>query len=138
MNDNSGSKALGKVIYIDEAQIHDYLGELVRGTVEETLNAMLDAKADAMCRAKRYERSPDHIDTRAGSYNRRFHAKAGEVDLKMPKLRKQTFETAIIERDGRRETSIEEALMEIYLAASPSDELKTSPMGHTRQLRDGE
>jgi transposase-like protein len=88
----------------------------VRGTVEETLNAMLDAEADAMCGAQRYERSPDRIDTRAGHYNRKFHTKAGEVDLKMPKLRKQTFETAIIERYKRRETSIEEALMEMYLA----------------------
>ncbi|GAB3313153.1 hypothetical protein GCM10027428_13020 [Haliea atlantica] len=49
-------------------------------------------------------------------YERKFHAKAGEVTLKVPKLRKQTFETAIIERYKRRETSIEEALMEMYLA----------------------
>jgi hypothetical protein len=48
MNDNSETKTLGKVIHIDETQIHDHLGELVRGTVEETLNAMLDAEADAM------------------------------------------------------------------------------------------
>ena len=116
MNDNSETKTLGKVIHIDEAQIQDHLGELVRGTVEETLNAMLDAEADAMCGAQHYERSPDRIDTRAGHYNRKFHTKAGEVDLKMPKLRKQTFETAIIERYKRRETSIEEALMEMYLA----------------------
>jgi len=116
MNDNSETKTLGKVIHIDEAQIQDHLGELVRDTVEETLNAMLDAEADAMCGAQRYERSPDRIDTRAGHYNRKFHTKAGEVDLKMPKLRKQTFETAIIERYKRRETSIEEALMEMYLA----------------------
>ena len=116
MNDNSETKTLGKVIHIDEAQIQDHLGELVRGTVEETLNAMLDAEADAMCGAQRYERSPDRIDTRAGHYNRKFHTKAGEVDLKMPKLRQQTFETAIIERYKRRETSIEEALMEMYLA----------------------
>ena len=45
MNDNSETKTLGKVIHIDEAQIHDHLGELVRGTVEDTLNAMLDAEA---------------------------------------------------------------------------------------------
>lgn len=116
MKDNSETKTLGKVIHIDEAQIQDHLGELVRGTVEETLNAMLDAEADAMCGAQRYERSPDRVDTRAGHYNRKFHTKAGEVDLKMPKLRQQTFETAIIERYKRRETSIEEALMEMYLA----------------------
>jgi len=116
MNDNSETKTLGKVIHIEEAQIQDHLGELVHGTVEETLNAMLDAEADAMCGVQRYERSPDRIDTRAGHYNRKFHTKAGEVDLKMPKLRQQTFETAIIERYKRRETSIEEALMEMYLA----------------------
>ena len=34
----------------------------------------------------------------------------------MPKLRKQTLETAIIERYRRREPSVEEALMEMYLA----------------------
>lgn len=116
MNEDSESKTLGKVVSIDEARIQDHLGELVRGTVEDTLNAMLDAEADAMCGAQRYERSPDRIDTRAGHYNRKFHTKAGEVDLKVPKLRRQTFETAIIERYKRRETSIEEALMEMYLA----------------------
>ena len=34
----------------------------------------------------------------------------------MPKLRRQTFETAIIERYKRREASVEEALIEMYLA----------------------
>ena len=116
MKNNSETRALGKVVQIDEAKIQDHLGELVRGTVEETLNAMLDAEADAMCGAQRYERNPDRVDTRAGHYDRKFHSKAGEVNLKVPKLRKQTFETAIIERYKRRETSIEEALIEMYLA----------------------
>lgn len=110
------SKRLDKVVSIDEGRIRSHLGEMVRDTVEETLNAMLDAEADAMCGAKRYERSPDRVDTRAGSYSRKFHTKAGEVDLKMPKLRRQTFETAIIERYRRREVSIEEALIQMYLA----------------------
>ena len=41
----SDEKPMGQVIQIDEARIRDHLGELVRGTVEETLNAMLDAEA---------------------------------------------------------------------------------------------
>jgi len=110
------TKTLGKVVQIDERRIQDHLGELVRGTVEETLNTMLDAEADALCGAQRYARSPDRVDTRAGSYERSLHTKAGEVKLKMPKLRRQTFETAIIERYRRREASIEESLIEMYLA----------------------
>ena len=56
------TRTLGKIVQIDDARIQDHLGELVRGTVEETLNAMLDAEADALCGAQRYERSPDRID----------------------------------------------------------------------------
>ena len=33
-------------------------------------------------------------------YERKLQTKAGEVRLKIPKLRQQTFETAIIERYG--------------------------------------
>ena len=45
----------------------NHLSEMVRGTVEETLNAMLDAEADRVCGAVRYERSHARQDTRAGS-----------------------------------------------------------------------
>jgi putative transposase len=48
---------MAQVIQIDEARIRDHLGEMVRGTVEETLNAMLDAETDQLCGAGRYERS---------------------------------------------------------------------------------
>jgi len=116
MDDKTESKPMGQVIQIDEARIRDHLGEMVRGTVEEALNAMLDAEADRLCGASRYERSEARKDTRAGHYQRSLHTKAGEVGLKVPKLRRQTFETAIIERYRRRESSVEEALIEMYLA----------------------
>jgi putative transposase len=57
----------GLVIQIDEARIRDHLGEMGRGTVEETLNALMDAEADRLCGAGRYERSQGRQDTRAGS-----------------------------------------------------------------------
>ena len=110
------TQKLDKVIKIDETQIRDHLGELVRGTVEETLNKLLDAEADQLCNAARYERTEARKDTRAGHYKRGLHTKAGEVTLKVPKLRQHKFETAIIERYRRREASVEEALIEMYLA----------------------
>src|ERR1700749_2459497 len=112
----SDENPMGQVIQIDEGRIRDHLGEMVRGTVEETLNAMLDAEADQLCGAGRYERSQARQDTRAGSYERTLQTSAGDVNLKIPKLRRQTFETAIIERYRRRESSVEEALIEMYLA----------------------
>jgi transposase-like protein len=107
---------LSKVIKIDEGRIQNHLDQIVRSTVEQTLNDMLNAEADQLCRARRYERTDSRTDRRAGHYKRKLHTKAGEVELKVPKLRMAKFETAIIERYKRRESSVEEALMEMYLA----------------------
>jgi putative transposase len=108
--------ALSNVVRIDDERIRGHLDRVVRGTVEETLNALLDTEADRLCNAGRYERTEARRDTRAGHYERQLETKAGSVTLKVPKLRRQTFETAIIERYRRREASVEEALIEMYLA----------------------
>ncbi len=105
-----------QAIKIDADAVRGHLDELVRSTVEDTLNSMLEAEADELCKAKRYERSADRVDTRAGSYRRKLTTKAGEVELKVPRLRTLPFETQIIERYRRRESSVEEALVEMYLA----------------------
>ena len=105
-----------EAVSVDETKLKAHVDEVVRGSVEETLNTLLDAEADRICRAQRYERSPERVDTRAGHYERQLETKAGEVTLKVPKLRRLPFETAIIERYRRREASVEEALVEMYLA----------------------
>ena len=104
---------LGKVITIDDERIKNHLDQVVLGSVEETFNALLEAEAARLCNAQRYERDEARRDTRAGYCERKLQPKAGEVRLRIPK---QTFETAIIERCRRRESSVEEALIEMYLA----------------------
>jgi transposase-like protein len=104
------------LIRIEEEKIRSHVDQVVRETVEQTLNGLLQAEADDLCGAKRYVRSPERLDTRAGHYNRQLHTKAGEVTLQVPRLRNLPFETEIIERYRRRESSVEEALVEMYLA----------------------
>jgi transposase-like protein len=114
--ENRFNEDLREAIKIDADAVRGHLDQLVRSTVEETLNSMLETEADQLCKAKRYERSADRVDTRAGSYRRKLSTKAGEVELKVPRLRSLPFETQIIERYRRRESSVEEALVEMYLA----------------------
>jgi putative transposase len=128
---------LGNVITIDDERIKSHLDRVVRGSVEETLNALLDAEADRLCNAQRYERSEARRDTRAGHYERKLQTKAGEVKLRIPKLRTQTFETAIIERYRRRESSVEEALIEMYLAGVSGRGNHRCAVGHARVAIDG-
>lgn len=85
----------------------DNVGRIVRGAVEETLNALLDAEADRLCNACRYERTEARRDIRAGGYERKIHTSAGAAMPKVPKLQPRAFETAIIERYRRREISVE-------------------------------
>lgn len=104
------------VIEVDEQELRSHVSEVVRQSVEETLNGLLDAEADVLCQARRYERNAQRASSRAGYYERNLQTKAGTVQLKVPKLRHVPFETAIIERYRRRESSVEEALVEMYLA----------------------
>ncbi|UYO64391.1 IS256 family transposase [Acetobacterium wieringae] len=104
------------IIQFNQEIIHNELRDLVRNSVEETLNALLDQEADVLINADKYERSEDRNGHRSGHYKRNFHTTAGEVTLKVPKLKGIPFETAIIERYRRRECSVEEALIEMYLA----------------------
>ena len=104
------------IIHVDQDFIHKELKDIVRTSVEETLNAMLDAEADQLVQAERYARSSDRTGYRSGHYTRNLTTTSGDVKLKVPKLKHLKFETAIIERYRRRESSVEEALIEMYLA----------------------
>ncbi len=105
-----------KIVQLNEEVIKGELKELVRGSVEETLNGLLDAEAERLTQAARYERSEERQGYRSGHYSRNLTTTAGEVKLQVPRLKGISFETAIIERYRRRESSVEEALMEMYLA----------------------
>lgn len=109
-----------KIIQLNEDLIKhdlkDLVRDLVRSSIEETLNALLDMEGDELVNAEKYERSSERQGYRSGHYKRNLHTTAGEVELKVPKLKGVPFETVIIERYRRRESSVEEALIEMYLA----------------------
>lgn len=90
--------------------------EPVRGSVEETLNELLEAEANKLTKAARYERNEQRQGYRSDHYNRNLTTTSGNVTLKVSELKGISFETAIIERFRRQESSAEEAHIEMYLA----------------------
>ena len=105
-----------KIVQLNEEIIKGQIKELVRGSVEETLNELLEKEAESLTQAARYERSEARQGCRSGHYDRNLTTTSGDVTLHMPRLKGVSFETAIIERYRRRESSVEEALIEMYLA----------------------
>lgn len=105
-----------KIVQLNEEIIKSELKELVRSSVEETLNNLLEQESKELTNAAKYERTEARQGYRAGHYDRNLTTTSGDVRLKVPKLKGVPFETAIIERYRRRESSVEEALIEMYLA----------------------
>ena len=108
-----------RIVQLNEEIIKGQIKELVRGSEEETLNELLEKEAESLTQAARYERSEARQGYRSGHYDRNLTTTSGDVTLHMPRLKGVSgvsFETAIIERYRRRESSVEEALIEMYLA----------------------
>ena len=104
-----------KIVQLNEEVIKGQLKELVRGSVEETLNELLEAEAEKLTQAARYERNEQRQGYRSGHYNRNLTTTSGMSHSRC-QAQGISFETAIIERYRRRESSVEEALIEMYLA----------------------
>ena len=105
-----------KIVQLNEEIIKGQIKELVRGSVEETLNELLEKEAESLTQAARYERNEARQGYRSGHYDRNLTTTSGDVTLHIPRLKGVSFETAIIERYRRRESSVEEALIEMDLA----------------------
>ena len=85
------------IVSFDEEAVKSELRELVRKTIEETINAMLDEEADQLVGAAPYECTDGRATYRAGHYKRGFTTTSGQVALRMPKLKGMRFATAVIE-----------------------------------------
>lgn len=105
-----------EIIQFDQAMFESKLDRMVREKVEQTINLMLDAEADGIANAGKYERNSERKAFRAGHYDRNLTVKAGKLNLRIPKLKGEVFRSQVVERYRRREESVEEALMEMYLA----------------------
>ncbi|MDB6567799.1 transposase, partial [Bifidobacterium longum] len=86
-----------QILQVDENMLETRLDRLVSEKVEQLLNAMLDAEADEITGAARYERTGDRKAYRVGHYERDLTVKAGTVTLKVPKLKGALFESAVID-----------------------------------------
>ena len=104
------------IVTLNEESLRSDLRELVRKTVEDTLNGPLEAEADDLVGAGRHGRTAEREAYRAGHYDRGLTTSSGEVTIHMPKLKGARLATAAIERYRRRESSVEEAMIEMHLA----------------------
>ena len=88
--------------------------DIIRKGVELVLQALIEAEATERIGAGRYERSDARVNQRNGSRERLLSTKAGDVQLKIPKLRRGSFFPSILERRRRIDRALVAVVMEAY------------------------
>ena len=83
-----------KIVQLNEEVIKGRIKELVRGSVEETLNELLEKEVKSLTQAARYERSEARQGYHSGHDDRSLATTSGDITLHMPRLKGAFFETA--------------------------------------------
>jgi putative transposase len=89
--------------------------DVVRRSVELVLQALIDTEATEVIGAEPHERTPARTTQRNGARDRLLSTKAGDVELKIPKLRKGSFFPAVLERRRRIDRALFAVVIEAYV-----------------------
>jgi putative transposase len=89
--------------------------DVIRKGVELVLQALIDAEASEIIGAERYERTGERTNWRNGGPDRLLATKAGDVELRIPKLRRGSFFPSILERRRRIDRALFAVVMEAYV-----------------------
>lgn len=108
---------------LDQSALLDLLGELkltdvsdrIRKATETLYQELIDAEAAAVIGAAHYERSEKRTAVRNGTRPRVLETTAGQLDLKIPKLRQGSFFPSLLERRRRVDQALFAVVMEAYL-----------------------
>jgi putative transposase len=87
--------------------------DVIREGLAVVLQALIEAEAAQQIGADRYERSASRTTHRNGTRARLLSTKAGDVELRIPKLREGSFFPALLEPRRR----IDRALLAVVMEA---------------------
>jgi transposase-like protein len=90
--------------------------DLIRESVRTVLQELIEVEAGEVIGAARYERTDTRVNERNGSRPRTLSTKAGDIDLRIPKLRKGSFFPLILEPRRRIDQALYAVVMEAYVA----------------------
>src|SRR5215210_978223 len=90
--------------------------DLIRESVRLVMQELIETEATERVGAGRYERSESRVTDRNGSRTRLVATPAGDVELRIPKLRRGSFFPAILEPRRRIDQALYAVVMEAYVA----------------------
>ena len=89
--------------------------DMIRESVRTVLQELVEFEAASVIGADRYERSDDRVTERNGTRAKLLTTKAGDIELRIPKLRKGSFFPSILEPRRRIDQALYAVVMEAYV-----------------------
>jgi len=89
--------------------------DLIRESVRMVLQELIETEAATVIGAARYERTPNRVTERNGARDRTLSTQAGDVSLRIPKLRQGAFFPVILEPRRRIDQALHAVVMEAYV-----------------------
>ncbi len=89
--------------------------ERIRLLTQRAFQELINAEAETVIGAAPYERSTDRTTQRNGSRSRTLTTTAGDLDLRIPKLRQGSFFPSLLERRRRVDQALFAVVMEAYV-----------------------
>src|SRR6188472_2146922 len=90
--------------------------DLIRDSVRMVMQELIEVEASERIGAGRYERTDERVTDRNGTRPRLVATQAGDIELRIPKLRKGSFFPAILEPRRRIDQALYAVVMEAYVA----------------------
>ena len=89
--------------------------DMIRESVRTVLQELVEFEAAGVIGAERYERTEDRVTERNGTRPKLLATKAGDIELRIPKLRKGSFFPVILEPRRRIDQALYAVVMEAYV-----------------------
>jgi putative transposase len=123
VNPPRNTKKKGHAMALDQSALLELLGALkladvddrVRSATETLYQALIEAELTAVIGAAPHERSDARTAQRNGSRPRTLTTTAGDLELRIPKLRTGSFFPSLLERRRRIDQALFAVVMEAYL-----------------------
>ncbi len=106
----------GKDDVVSKDAIREFIDSRVREAVKETFQEIMEAEMRSHLGADKGEHTEERMGYRNGYRTRELETRVGRVELSVPRDRDGLFETDVFEKYRRAEVSLEEAMLEMYLA----------------------
>lgn len=119
---NNFTTQLNELLLTNNYNLEIACKELIRSNLEIAINELLQTELTAVLKYEKYERN-EGDNYRNGSYLRDFNTAYGILKIKMPRDRKNEFNSPLVPKYERKDSTTEDTILKLFQTGLTNDEI---------------